>query len=88
MSGTPEVVLEKEILMVQIDVSMTLAEAVDAHPAMAREFERLGLDYCCGGQRTLAEACTLIGIDSGATVAELTAAAANGYRHGVGEDVG
>ena len=78
MSGTPEVVLEKEILMVQIDVSMTLAEAVDAHPAMAREFERLGLDYCCGGQRTLAEACTLVGIDSDATVAELTAAAANG----------
>jgi len=64
--------------MVKIDVSMTLAEAVDAHPTMAREFERLGLDYCCGGGRTLAEACALIGIDPTAFVAELVARVPNG----------
>ena len=40
--------------MVKIDGSTTLAEAVDAYPDLARVFERRGLDYCCGGGRTLA----------------------------------
>ncbi len=61
--------------MVKIDVSTTLAEAVDAFPQFAREFERRGLDYCCGGRRTLGEACALIGLDPAATVAELSKAA-------------
>ncbi len=64
--------------MVQIDVSMTLADAVDAFPELAREFERRGLDYCCGGGRTLGEACALIGADPDATVAELAAALVSG----------
>ena len=55
-----------------IDVSTTLAEAVDAFPRLAGEFERRGLDYCCGGLRTLGEACALIGLDPAATVAELS----------------
>ncbi len=58
--------------MVKIDVSTTLAEAVDANPQLAREFERRGLDYCCGGGRTLGEACALIGLDPEATVIELS----------------
>lgn len=33
----------------------TLAQIVDRHPELARELERRGLDYCCGGARTLAE---------------------------------
>jgi regulator of cell morphogenesis and NO signaling len=62
--------------MVKIDVSTTLAEAVDAFPQLAREFERRGLDYCCGGRRTLGEACALIGLDPKATIVELSEAAA------------
>ena len=62
--------------MVKIDVSTTLAEAVDAFPQLAREFERRGLDYCCGGARTLGEECVLIGADPQVTVAELSAMAA------------
>ena len=58
----------------KIDVSTTLAEAVDAFPQLAREFERRGLDYCCGGQRTLGDACALIGLDPASTVAELSQA--------------
>ena len=51
---------------------MTLAEAVDAFPELARELERRGLDYCCGGGRTIDEACTLVGLGSGSeTIAEL-----------------
>jgi regulator of cell morphogenesis and NO signaling len=58
-----------------IDETMTLAEVVDAHPILAREFERLNLDYCCGGRRTLAEACARIGLDAEATTNVLTAVA-------------
>ncbi len=43
--------------MVTIDVSTTLAEAVEAFPQLAREFERRGLDYCCGAS---ARSATLV----------------------------
>ncbi len=76
MSGSFVVSVEEEQQMVKIDVSMTLAEAVDAFPQLTREFERRGLDYCCGGARTLGEACALIGVDADATVAELAEVAA------------
>jgi len=57
--------------MVKIEESTTLAAAVDAFPQLAREFERRGLDYCCGGRRTLGDACALIGLDPATTIAEL-----------------
>jgi regulator of cell morphogenesis and NO signaling len=34
-----------------------VADLVTERPARARIFERLGIDYCCGGDHTLAEAC-------------------------------
>lgn len=58
--------------MMKLDVSMTLAEAVDAFPQVAREFERRGLDYCCGGARTVSDACAQIGVDPQEIVAELS----------------
>ena len=60
----------------QLDVKMKLAEAVDAFPQLAREFEKRGLDYCCGGGRTIDESCTLIGLDPLVTVGELSALSA------------
>jgi len=35
----------------------TVRDFVLARPASARVFEIFGIDYCCGGARTLAEAC-------------------------------
>lgn len=64
--------------MTDIHAAMTLAEAVDAFPELAREFERRGLDYCCGGGRTLGEACALVGADPDETIAELAGALAVG----------
>ncbi len=58
---------------------MTLAAAVDAFPALAREFERLGLDYCCGGSRTVGESCAALGSDPAATMRDLSAAASSAY---------
>lgn len=57
-----------------IDAAMTLAELVDAHPALARELERRRLDYCCGGQRSLGEAIAAAGLDVAPTISELSAA--------------
>ncbi|HEX5468223.1 MAG TPA: iron-sulfur cluster repair di-iron protein [Gaiellaceae bacterium] len=59
-----------------IDPSRTVAELVLERPARARVLERLGLDYCCGGKRSLREACESRGLDVAETAAQLEAAAA------------
>ena len=35
----------------------TVGEIAAEMPSTTREFEKLGIDYCCGGSRTLGEAC-------------------------------
>jgi regulator of cell morphogenesis and NO signaling len=40
-----------------IDVNKTVGELAAEVPNATREFEKLGIDYCCGGTRTLGEAC-------------------------------
>ncbi len=57
-----------------IDPATTLAEIVTNHPDLARELERRSLDYCCGGHRTLSDACTIVGLDPMRTASELTTA--------------
>jgi regulator of cell morphogenesis and NO signaling len=59
--------------MTPIEPTTTLAELVVAQPGRARLLEQLQLDYCCGGSRTLAEACAQRGLDAN-TVATLIAA--------------
>ena len=59
--------------MTKIDPMMTLGAMVNSHPELARELERRGFDYCCGGKQTLTDACTSKGIDLRLTVAELAA---------------
>ena len=51
--------------------SSTLAELVAEVPARARAFDRLQLDYCCHGRRSLADACADAGHDPAAVVAAL-----------------
>lgn len=41
----------------------TLAELAVQHPAAARVFYRHRLDFCCGGRRSLADACRDRGLD-------------------------
>lgn len=48
----------------------TLAELVRAHPGAARVLHRYRLDFCCGGQRRLDEACAGRGLDAAAVLAE------------------
>lgn len=41
----------------------SLGDLVTRRPAAARVLDAYGLDYCCGGARTLADACADAGID-------------------------
>ena len=40
-----------------ISTTETVGQIAAEAPATTREFEKLGIDYCCGGSRTLAQAC-------------------------------
>lgn len=40
-----------------INVATTVRELAVTMPGATRVFEKLGIDYCCGGHRTLADAC-------------------------------
>ena len=40
-----------------IGAETRIGDIVTAHPALARLFERLQIDYCCGGNRALSDAC-------------------------------
>ena len=40
-------------------------------PGATREFEKLGIDYCCGGSRTLSDACAAVNIPLDAALSRL-----------------
>jgi regulator of cell morphogenesis and NO signaling len=59
--------------MSSVDHEPTLADLATSAPGSAHVLERFGLDYCCGGRRTLSDACHASGVD----VAELLEALAD-----------
>jgi len=59
--------------MKTITRSTTLAELVVEQPSRTRLFERLGLDYCCGGKKSLEEASAKQGLDVHTVIAFLQA---------------
>jgi regulator of cell morphogenesis and NO signaling len=50
--------------MTGIDLKTTLGALVTQRPELARPLDRIGLDYCCGGERTVAEAAVAAGLDA------------------------
>ncbi len=52
-----------------------VGDIVAAQPLLARVFERVGIDFCCGGKKTLAEACVAKGLDPTTVIALLGVAA-------------
>jgi len=62
--------------MSTIDPDTPLGRLVAERPAAASVLERLGLDYCCGGDRSLAAACRAEGLDPGTVVRLLDTGAA------------
>ena len=53
---------------------ITVGEIVAARPLLARVFEKLGIDYCCGGKQTLAAVCARRGLDLSTTLSVLASA--------------
>ncbi len=49
--------------MVTPTIDTTVADLVVACPSRSRVFQRLGIDFCCGGKASLAEACRRRGLD-------------------------
>jgi regulator of cell morphogenesis and NO signaling len=59
--------------MTTIDPATTVAELVVERPGRARVFERLGIDYCCGGKVSLEHACATKGLEPTAVTVFLEA---------------
>ena len=53
---------------------MTLGDIVTLRPSLAADLERRGLDYCCHGGRSLADAAREAGLDAQTVADELSAA--------------
>ncbi|MBI4898170.1 MAG: DUF542 domain-containing protein [Actinobacteria bacterium] len=64
--------------------SSTLGDLVLAQPAAADLFERLGLDFCCGGSRTLGEAVKERGLDAATVLVMLKSLAESPPAPGAG----
>lgn len=46
-----------------IPITTALSHLATTRPAASRVFHRHRLDFCCGGERSLAEACRALGLD-------------------------
>src|SRR6476646_3772362 len=46
-----------------INSAMTVREVAIEVPQSTRLFEKLKIDYCCGGNRSLTEACSSAGLE-------------------------
>ncbi len=65
--------------MSTITPTMTIRDLVIADASRTRVLEQLGIDYCCSGGRSLAEACVANDLDP-ATVAQVLEAAESAQR--------
>jgi len=49
--------------MPALDIHTTVGQFVVDRPARSRVFQQLGIDFCCGGKKSLDEACRAKGLD-------------------------
>jgi regulator of cell morphogenesis and NO signaling len=56
-----------------VPTDRTLSEIVNAEPASARVLESFGLDYCCGGNQRVGDACSKLGIEPETVLGALSA---------------
>ncbi len=61
--------------MNNFDLTHTVGSVVAQRPELSRIFEEAGIDYCCGGKKSLLEACREKGLDPRQLVAQLQRAA-------------
>lgn len=46
-----------------LSLNKTVRDVAVEHPQATRVFEKLKIDYCCGGDKTLSEACVAAGVE-------------------------
>jgi len=63
---------------VAIDMGTTVNEVIRMYPKSVSVFNQLGIDACCGGDASIAEAARRDGIDLGLLLARLDAVAGVG----------
>jgi regulator of cell morphogenesis and NO signaling len=68
--------LQKDITMT-LATTKTVGEIAVEMPGATREFEKLGIDYCCGGSRSLGQACVEANIPVDEVLARLGASTAS-----------
>lgn len=54
-----------------IDMNTSVGQIVVEQPNLSRVFDKLGINYCCGGKLSLREACAENGLDPDSVVREL-----------------
>jgi regulator of cell morphogenesis and NO signaling len=59
--------------MTELTPEMSVGQLVAQDPRRARLFERLGIDYCCGGRAPLDRTCREKGLDLAAVLRQLAA---------------
>lgn len=59
--------------MATLTPQATVGQLVVERPSRAKVFERFGIDYCCGGKMSIADACSRKGIDPIAVIASIEA---------------
>ncbi len=64
-----------------IETTHTVGELAAELPGATREFEKLGIDYCCGGSRSLGEACEQANISVDEALARLETGLAASNSH-------
>lgn len=55
----------------QVQKDNTVGEIVSKNFRTAQIFEKFGLDFCCGGKKTLSDACSKRGVDANEVIDEL-----------------
>jgi regulator of cell morphogenesis and NO signaling len=68
-----------------IDPDASIGQVVAERPESARLFQRLGLDYCCGGDRSLKTACAEEGLDATTVIRMMEAEVMLGEQEAVEE---
>ena len=61
-----------------IDMGTTVNEVIRMYPESVSVFNQLGIDACCGGDASIAEAARRDGVDLGLLLARLDAVATVG----------
>lgn len=72
--------IREQAQMIEVSLATTVGDAVTRDYRSAAIFARHGIDFCCGGRRTIAEACRAVGEDPELVIRELaeTGGAAEG----------